>query len=207
MRRTPWLPQPAAENLHDGASRGGEEAGQMSVAEFGGSVNDLLNRLGTWTGRPEHDDGPTIRVLLTTTRDAVAVGYALRGFNTPIAISTLTTTARYPKRPRCPAVGGGPYRRRPPGPHPSSVIAAVRCSSEIVGTSGEPQRPGRRSGSDRRADPRLTHVGLVIARSGPSRGHDGEPPGQRDPVGASVTRWRRCGGRRGHRAGWQDGPR
>jgi hypothetical protein len=51
-----------------------------------GIVDDLLRR-------PEHDDGPTIGILLAATRNDVVVEYALRGLGTPLAVSTYTTTA------------------------------------------------------------------------------------------------------------------
>ncbi len=47
-------------------------------------VDDLLRR-------PEHGDGPTIGILPAADRSEVVVGYALRGYDTPLAVSTYTT--------------------------------------------------------------------------------------------------------------------
>jgi len=52
-------------------------------------VDDLLRR-------PEHGAGPTIGILLATDRNDVVVEYALRGYDTPLAVSTYTTHRALP---------------------------------------------------------------------------------------------------------------
>ena len=61
-----------------------------------GQLNFYANVVDDLLRRPEHDDGPTIGILLAATRDDVVVEYALRGLDTPLAVSTYTTTASLP---------------------------------------------------------------------------------------------------------------
>jgi len=56
-------------------------------------VDDLLRR-------PEHGDGPTIGILLATDRNDTVVEYALRGYDTPLAVSTYTTHRALPSEVR-----------------------------------------------------------------------------------------------------------
>lgn len=63
-----------------------EHLGQLNLYV---NVIDLMRR-------PEHEDGPTIGILLAATRNDIVVEYALRGFDTPLAVSTSRTTAALP---------------------------------------------------------------------------------------------------------------
>ena len=62
-------------------------------------VDDLLRR-------PEHGDRATIGILLAADRDDVVVEYALRGIDTPLAVSTYTTHTALPDdvRPAIPTI-------------------------------------------------------------------------------------------------------
>ena len=65
-----------------------------------GQLNFYVNVIDDLLRRPEHDDGPTIGILLAATRNDVVVEYALRGYDTPLAVSTYTTTAALPDEVR-----------------------------------------------------------------------------------------------------------
>jgi predicted nuclease of restriction endonuclease-like (RecB) superfamily len=65
-----------------------------------GQLNFYVNVVDDLMRRPEHDDGPTIGILLAATRNDVVVEYALRGFDTPLAVSTYRTTAALPDEVR-----------------------------------------------------------------------------------------------------------
>lgn len=67
-----------------------------AAPEHLGQLNFYVNVVDDLMRRPEHDDGPTIGILLAATRDDVVVEYALRGFDTPLAVSTYTTAAALP---------------------------------------------------------------------------------------------------------------
>jgi predicted nuclease of restriction endonuclease-like (RecB) superfamily len=67
-----------------------------AVPEHLGQLNFYVNVVDELMRRPEHDDGPTIGILLAATRNDVVVEYALRGYDTPLAVSTYTTTAALP---------------------------------------------------------------------------------------------------------------
>lgn len=54
----------------------------------------------TCYARPEYGDGPTIGILLVTNRNDVVVEYALRGYDTPLAVSTYTTHQALPGKVR-----------------------------------------------------------------------------------------------------------
>lgn len=57
------------------------------------AVDDLLRR-------PEHGDGGSIGILLAADRDDVVVEYALRGMDTPLAVSTYSTHHALPDEVR-----------------------------------------------------------------------------------------------------------
>jgi len=67
-----------------------------AAPEHLGQLNFYVNVIDDLLRRPEHDDGPTIGILLAATRNDVVVEYALRGLDTPLAVSTYTTTASMP---------------------------------------------------------------------------------------------------------------
>ena len=67
-----------------------------AAPEHLGQLNFYVNVIDDLMRRPEHDDGPTIGILLAATRNDVVVEYALRGFGTPLAVSTYRTTAALP---------------------------------------------------------------------------------------------------------------
>ena len=73
-----------------------EHLGKLSF--YVNAVDDLLRR-------PEHGDGSSIGILLAADRDDVVVEYALRGFGTPLAVSTYTTHRALPEelRPALPS--------------------------------------------------------------------------------------------------------
>jgi hypothetical protein len=64
--------------------------------------------------RPEHGDGSAIGILFAADRDDVVVEYALRGFGTPLAVSTYTTYRALPEEVR------------PALPSPDELAAVVR---------------------------------------------------------------------------------
>lgn len=68
-----------------------------AVPEHLGQLNFYVTAVDELLRRPEHDDGPTIGILLAATRNDVVVEYALRGWDTPLAVSTYTTTAALPE--------------------------------------------------------------------------------------------------------------
>lgn len=69
-----------------------------------GKLNFYVNAVDDLLRRPEHDDGPTIGILLAATNDNIVVEYAMRGLSTPMAISTYTTHRDLPDdvRPQLP---------------------------------------------------------------------------------------------------------
>jgi len=71
-----------------------------AAPEHLGQLNFYVNVIDDLMRRPEHDDGPTIGILLAATRNDVVVEYALRGFDTPLAVSTYRTTAALPEAVR-----------------------------------------------------------------------------------------------------------
>jgi predicted nuclease of restriction endonuclease-like (RecB) superfamily len=73
---------------------GPAEPGHLGQLHFYVNVVDDLLR------RPEHGDGPTIGILLATDRNDVVVEYALRGYDTPLAVSTYTTHRALPGKVR-----------------------------------------------------------------------------------------------------------
>ena len=99
-----------------------------------GQLNFYVNVVDDLMRRPEHDDGPTIGILLTATRNDVVVEYALRGYDTPLAVSTYRTTTALPDdvRSALPSVEEladvvRHARDHPPSlPEPSTTMAAVR---------------------------------------------------------------------------------
>lgn len=68
-----------------------EHLGKLSF--YVNAVDDLLRR-------PEHGDGSSIGILLAADRDDIVVEYALRGFGTPLAVSTYTTHRALPEEVR-----------------------------------------------------------------------------------------------------------
>jgi len=64
-----------------------------AAPEHLGQLNFYVNVIDDLMRRPEHDDGPTIGILLAATRNDVVVEYALRSLGTPLAVSTYRTTA------------------------------------------------------------------------------------------------------------------
>jgi len=70
---------------------GPEHLGQLHF--YVNVVDDLLRR-------PEHGDGPTIGILPAADRSGVVVGYALRGYDTPLVVSTYTTHRALPREVR-----------------------------------------------------------------------------------------------------------
>ncbi len=71
-----------------------------AAPEHLGQLNFYVNVIDDLMRRPEHDDGPTIGILLAATRNDVVVEYALRGFDTPLAVSTYRTTEALPDEVR-----------------------------------------------------------------------------------------------------------
>jgi predicted nuclease of restriction endonuclease-like (RecB) superfamily len=65
-----------------------------------GKLNFYVNAVDDLLRRPEHGDGSTIGILLAADRDDVVVEYALRGYETPLAVSTYTTHRALPEEVR-----------------------------------------------------------------------------------------------------------
>lgn len=61
-----------------------------------GKLHFYVNTVDDLLRRPEHGDRPTIGILLAADRDDVVVEYALRGYDTPMAVSTYTTHRALP---------------------------------------------------------------------------------------------------------------
>lgn len=61
-----------------------------------GKLHFYVNAVDDLLRKPEHGDGPTIGILLAADRDDVVVEYALRGYDTPLAVSTYTTHQALP---------------------------------------------------------------------------------------------------------------
>ncbi|RIJ70613.1 DUF1016 domain-containing protein [Nakamurella silvestris] len=74
--------------------------------EHVGKLNFYVNAVDDFLRRPQYGDGTTIGILLAADRDDVAVQYALRGLQTPLAISTYTNHRALPDevRPVLPSV-------------------------------------------------------------------------------------------------------
>lgn len=68
-----------------------------AAPEHLGKLNFYVNAIDDLMRRPEHGDGATIGILLAATRDDVVVEYALRGMDTPLAVSTYTTEQALPE--------------------------------------------------------------------------------------------------------------
>jgi len=66
------------------------KAGRVEPGHLG-TLNFYVNAVDDLLRCPEHGDGSTIGILLAADRDDVVVEYALRGFETPLAVSTYTT--------------------------------------------------------------------------------------------------------------------
>lgn len=56
-----------------------------------GKLNFYVNAVDDLLRRPEHGDHATIGILLAASRNNVVIQYALRGIDTPMAVSTYTT--------------------------------------------------------------------------------------------------------------------
>jgi len=65
-----------------------------------GKLNFYVNVIDDQLRRAEHGDGSTIGILLAADRDDVVVNYALRGMETPLAVSTYTTHRALPDEVR-----------------------------------------------------------------------------------------------------------
>lgn len=65
-----------------------------------GQLNFYVNAVDDLLRRPEHGDGSTIGILLAADRDDVVVEYALRGYETSLAVSTYTTHQALPEEVR-----------------------------------------------------------------------------------------------------------
>ncbi len=61
-----------------------------------GKLHFYVNAIDDLLRRPERGDGPTIGILLAADRDDIVVEYALRGYGTPLAVSTYTTHRALP---------------------------------------------------------------------------------------------------------------
>jgi hypothetical protein len=70
-----------------------------------GKLDFYVNVMDDQLRRVEHGDGSTIGILLAADRDDVVVSYALRGIDTPLAVSTYTTHRALPDdvRPALPS--------------------------------------------------------------------------------------------------------
>ncbi|MDQ2723847.1 MAG: PDDEXK nuclease domain-containing protein [Actinomycetota bacterium] len=75
------------------------KAGRVEPGHLG-TLNFYVNAVDDLLRRPEHGDGSTIGILLAADRDDVVVEYALRGFETPLAVSTYTTHRALPEEVR-----------------------------------------------------------------------------------------------------------
>ncbi len=75
------------------------KAGRVEPGHLG-TLNFYVNAVDDLLRRPEHGDGSTIGILLAADRDDVVVEYALRGFETPLAVSTYTTHRSLPEEVR-----------------------------------------------------------------------------------------------------------
>lgn len=65
-----------------------------------GKLNFYVNAVDDLLRRPEYGDGGSIGILLAADRDDVVVEYALRGMDTPLAVSTYTTHHALPDEVR-----------------------------------------------------------------------------------------------------------
>ncbi|MGZ4561619.1 MAG: PDDEXK nuclease domain-containing protein [Mycobacteriaceae bacterium] len=79
-----------------------------------GQLNFYVNAVDDLLRRPEHGDGSTIGILPAADRDDVVVEYALRGYGTPLAVSTYTTHRALPED------------LRPALPSPDELAAVIR---------------------------------------------------------------------------------
>jgi len=61
-----------------------------------GKLNFYVNVVDDQLRKPDHGDGATIGILLAATRDDIVVEYALRGVESPLAVSTYTTYRALP---------------------------------------------------------------------------------------------------------------
>ena len=61
-----------------------------------GKLNFYVNAVDDLLRKPEHGDGTTIGILLAADRDDIVVEYALRGLDSPLAVSTYTTHRSLP---------------------------------------------------------------------------------------------------------------
>lgn len=75
------------------------KVGRVEPAHLG-QLNFYVNAVDDLLRRPEHGDGSTIGILLAADRDNVVVEYALRGYETPLAVSTYTTHRALPEEVR-----------------------------------------------------------------------------------------------------------
>ena len=62
-----------------------------------GKLNFYVNAVDDLLRRPEHGDQATVGILLAASRNNVVVEYALRGIDTPMAVSTYTTHQDLPE--------------------------------------------------------------------------------------------------------------
>lgn len=75
------------------------KAGRVEPGHLG-MLNFYVNDVDDLLRRPEHGDGSTVGNLLAADRDDVVVEYALRGFETTLAVSTYTTHWALPEEVR-----------------------------------------------------------------------------------------------------------
>lgn len=61
-----------------------------------GKLNFYVNAVDDLLRKPDHGDGTTIGILLAADRDDIVVEYALRGLDSPLAVSTYTTHRSLP---------------------------------------------------------------------------------------------------------------
>jgi hypothetical protein len=61
-----------------------------------GKLNFYVNAVDDLLRKPDHGHGTTIGILLTADRDDIVVAYALRGLDSPLAVSTYTTHRSLP---------------------------------------------------------------------------------------------------------------
>jgi predicted nuclease of restriction endonuclease-like (RecB) superfamily len=68
----------------------------QSEPEHIGKLTFYVNVVEDQLRKPDHGDGTTIGIRLTSIRDDIVVEYALRGIDSPLAVSTYTTYRALP---------------------------------------------------------------------------------------------------------------
>lgn len=120
-----------------------------AAPEHLGKLNFYVNAIDDVMRRPEHGDRPTIGILLAATRDDVVVEYALRGMDTPLAVSTYTTERALPEDSR-------------------TALPSAADLADVVRTASLPSRAPDRAPTSPWASPPSPEARSVGRRSQPA---------------------------------------